>query len=145
MRRMLAGLRVSGSTAANVPVLTLKTSPGDITYFMLATGRGRRNTDTVGLTPFKPYVSSRLTPVGSPTTSMVNSGLTGWPLSSRGGHGKPTRKSPRLSSSECEDSGACGNLGLFEPSTAAKTGSSPLVRRQRSRNASTETLIALAG
>src|SRR5215475_8447205 len=139
---MLAGLPVSGSTAINVPVFMLT---GDITYLRLAAGRGRRNTETVGLAPFKPYVSSRLTPVGSRTTSMVNSGLTGRPLSSRGGHDKPMRKSPRLSSSECELSGAWGNLGLFEPSTAAKTGSSPLVTRQRSRNASTETLIALAG
>ena len=80
----------------------LKISSGVITYFKLAAGLGRRNTEMAGWRLLKPKTGSKLTPVGSLTTSIVNSGVTARPAMGRGGHGSPTRISPRLSSSECE-------------------------------------------
>ena len=103
------------------------------------------HTEIVGLALLSPYVESRFTPVGSLMTSIVNSGLTARPAIGRGGHGSPTRISPRLRSSECELSLSCGRFGLFDPSIAAKTGSRAPVTRQRSRSAATDRLIALAG
>ena len=76
---------------------------------------------------------------------MVNSGVTVRPAIGRGGHGRPTRINPRLSSNECELSLSCGKFGLLDPSMAANTGSRPPVTRQRSRSAATETLMAWAG
>ena len=45
---MPTGSPVSGSRAVSSPVLMLKIASGVITYFRLAAGRGRRNTEMVG-------------------------------------------------------------------------------------------------
>ena len=54
IRFMPTGSPVSGSRAVSSPVLMLKIASGVITYFRLATGRGRRNTEIVGLRLFNP-------------------------------------------------------------------------------------------
>src|SRR5688572_3816770 len=139
---MLTGLPVTGSFSSRTPSFTLNTPlSGASTYFKLAAGLGLRKTDTVGLALFSPQTGSRFTPVGSRTMSIVNSGV-GFPS---GGHGRPTRNRPRLSSKECDDSRSCGRLGLSEPSIAANSGSLPLVTRHRSRIRSIDRLIAPAG
>src|SRR5687768_10885318 len=140
MMFMLDGRPVSGSLSISTPSFTLKRPSGLVTYLRFAAGRGRRNTETVGAALRRPYAGSRLTPVGSRTTSIANSGVT-----PGGGHAMATRKRPRSRSSECELAWSWGRLGLFEPSTAAKIGSVPLVARHRSRIVSTDTLIAFAG
>ncbi len=73
MRFMLTGLPVSGSTSASMPVFSTMGGPPEITYFRFAAGRGRRKTETVGWALLSPYSRLVLHPVGSRTTSIVNS------------------------------------------------------------------------
>ena len=78
IRFMLVGLPVSGSTAAGMPFLpTNGPTPKFwcVVYFVLATGRGRRNTEIDGFALLQPVDAGRCcSRVGSRTTSMVNSG-----------------------------------------------------------------------
>src|SRR6266699_311973 len=96
---MLTGLPVAGSLSNKTPSFTLNGPlSGARTYLRLAAGRGLRKTETVGLALFSPHAGSRFTPVGSRTTSTVNSGFGFW----AGGQGRPTRNNPRLSNRECD-------------------------------------------
>ena len=49
MMFMLDGSPVSGSFSINTPSFTLNRPSGLVTYLRFAAGRGRRNTDTVGV------------------------------------------------------------------------------------------------
>ena len=69
-------------------------------YFVFATGRGRRYTETIGVGLFRPYRGLVLQPEGSRTTSIVNSGSMTVPFAAFGGHGRNTRNNPRSSNSE---------------------------------------------
>src|SRR5690348_14124089 len=96
------------------------------TYFKLAATRGLRKTEMWGSGLCRPYLGSVLQPVGSRTTSIVNSGFTGVPSGPTDrGQGNDTRNRPRFSNKECESGSSCGKLGQLEPSIAANTGSLP--------------------
>src|SRR5580704_4274739 len=101
--------------------------------------------ETVGWALLRPYSRLVLQPVGSRTTSIVNSTGLGEPSAFRGGQASGIRKSPRFSSRECELSFSCAKFGQFEPSNAAKTGSLPSVARQRSVRPEADTLIPHVG
>ncbi len=114
-------------------------------YLKLATGRGRRNTETMGEAECRPQRALALQPVGSRTTSMSKSGLIARPSRSRGGQGRAIRNSPLSSNSECEVGSTCGRSGQFDPSNAANSGSLPPVSAHRPRAEAAERLMPSAG
>ena len=148
IRFMLVGLPVSGSRAVGKPFLPMNEDTPKfwcVGYLRLAAGRGLRYTDTMGCAELKPYCGCRLQPVGSRTTSMLNSGSMRLPAASCGGQGRNTRNRPRLSSSECEAGSCCGRCGQLAPSTAAKIGSWPCVTCHCCRMLSSDRLMASCG
>ena len=143
-----SGFPLWGSRAAGWPFFAMNgptPKSSATTYLRLATGRGRRYTETVGERLVNPYSGWVLQPVGSRTTSIVNSGSTGVPSARLGGHGRGTRNRPRFKSSECDAASSCGRLGQLLPSIAAKIGSRPFVSRHRASMVSTDTLMPSAG
>ena len=100
---MLVGEPVSGSRTAGKPLFAMKGPTPKfecVRYLVFATGRGRRYTDTVGRGDARPCTGCVLQPVGSRTTSSVNSTGSGAPFAASGGHGSATRIRPRVRSNE---------------------------------------------
>src|SRR5579872_2113138 len=95
----------------------------------------------VGSALLSPYLALVLQPVGSRTTSIVNSTGFGEPSAFLGGQGSGIRNRPRFSRSECDFSRSCGSPGQFDPSNAANTGSLPSVFRHRSSRPVVDRLI----
>ncbi len=86
-----------------------------------------------------------LQPVGSRTTSSVNSGSSGLPSASRGGHGRRRGSARAPAAANARPGPPAGRCGQFEPSIAANSGSLPCVASQRSRAVAADRLIASAG
>jgi hypothetical protein len=114
-----------------------------VTYFKFAAGRGRRYTETKPAA--RPWLRSKLQPVGSRRTSMLNSGAIGRPSAANGGQGRTMRNKPWRSSSECESASACGKLGQFDPSLASNSGSATPRAFQTALTVATDNPMPSAG